>query len=287
MTTFLERILATKQREVNELKDSSAISHFRETGTLLESGQEPAPCIGFRSALEQGNQLCVVAEIKQASPSKGQISNDFHPELRAVTYERSGATAISVLTDRTFFHGSLHDLKLVRRSVRLPILRKDFVIDESQIAEARLAGADAVLLICAALSPTRLLELSRYAQSMGLDTLVEVHGLDELDFALAANPSVLGVNNRNLHTFEVSLETTLKILRHVPNDLCVISESGIDNVSDATCMAEAGAQGVLVGEALMRQESEDGAAGLLQSLRVRRRSLRVEHQNTVPTGQSR
>ncbi|OFW76427.1 MAG: hypothetical protein A2201_11890 [Alicyclobacillus sp. RIFOXYA1_FULL_53_8] len=280
MTTFLERILETKRNEVETLKHSHPLQSFMKTGRHPMSGEAPVPCRGFRTALESGDRLAVVAEIKQASPSKGHISKNFDPIRTAITYQQAGAAAISVLTDESYFLGSVTDLEKVRQVVRLPLLRKDFIIDELQIAEARLAGADAILLICAALSASRLAELSAYAHSLGLDTLVEVHEPHELEAALLVAPSVLGVNNRNLHTFEVSLATTATILQHTPKTQVAIAESGVHTPADASQMAMAGVHGVLVGEALMRAENDSAVSPLLDSFRVARR-LREGHSHTA------
>lgn len=276
MTTFLERILETKRFEADTLKRSEQLQRFVKTGRDPMTGELPPLCRGFRAAIESGDELAVVAEIKQASPSKGQITKNFDAARTAVTYQQAGASAISVLTDESYFRGSLADLVKVRQAVRLPLLRKDFIIDELQIAQARLAGADAILLICAALPETRLVELSAYAQSLGLDTLVEVHEERELESALRAAPSVLGVNNRNLHTFEVSLATTAAILQHVPSTQVAIAESGIHTSADASQMANAGVHGVLVGEALMRADDESAVQTLLRSLRVERCQREVQ-----------
>lgn len=280
MTTFLEKILETKRNEMETLKRSQPLQSFIKTGLHPLTGEALAPCRGFRTALESGDRLAVVAEIKQASPSKGHISKNFDPIRTATTYEQAGAAAISVLTDTNYFLGSITDLENVRQVVSLPVLRKDFIIDELQIAEARLAGADAILLICAALSASRLVELSAYAHSLGLDTLVEVHAPQELESALRAAPSVLGVNNRNLHTFEVSLATTATILQHTPKTQVAIAESGVHTPADASQMATAGVHGVLVGEALMRAENDLAVAPLLDSFRVARH-LRAGHAHTA------
>ncbi|MCL6593799.1 MAG: indole-3-glycerol phosphate synthase TrpC, partial [Alicyclobacillus sp.] len=219
-------------------------------------------------AIRTASRLAVIAEVKQASPSQGRIAERFNPVEIAHTYEQAGACAISVLTDGPYFQGSLADLQAVRAAVNLPVLRKDFILDEAQIEQARVAGADAVLLIAAALPPQRLQTLSLYAQSLGLDVLVEVHRMEELPDALAARPSVLGVNNRDLHTFQVSLETTRRVLAAVPAGQLTIAESGVTTADDALFLAQCGARGILVGEALMRQGDPAAVAALLQSLRV-------------------
>ncbi|MDQ0188546.1 indole-3-glycerol phosphate synthase TrpC [Alicyclobacillus cycloheptanicus] len=262
MTTFLERILETKHAEVERLLASG-----RPDAAQLA---ELPPTRGFAKHLSDNERLSVIAEVKQASPSKGLITTDFRPVETACTYAEGGARAISVLTDETYFRGSLDDLKNIRRAVGVPVLRKDFIIHEAQIDEARAAGADAILLIVAALRRDRLISLSKYAQGLGLDVLVEIHGLDELDSALAASPSVLGVNNRDLRTFEVSLETTEKVAEAMPPGLPFIAESGVHTAADAARLAACGACGILVGESLMRCESPQARANLLSDLQVLR-----------------
>ncbi|MCL6598946.1 MAG: indole-3-glycerol phosphate synthase TrpC [Alicyclobacillus macrosporangiidus] len=260
MSGFLQRILETKREEVARLRPKAA--------ELARQAREMPPCRGFAAALRQASGLAVIAEVKQASPSKGLIAAHFDPVGIAVTYERAGASAISVLTDETYFRGSIAHLQAVREVVTVPVLRKDFIIDEVQIDEARAAGADAVLLICAALPPDRLLQLAAYAKTLGLDTLVEVHHPDELPAALAANPSVLGINNRDLRTFEVSLETTQLVLAKVPKGVLAIGESGIHSAEDAARMAAYGARGILVGESLMRSGDPEAITARLASFRV-------------------
>jgi len=257
--TFLSRILETKREEVAKLH--AAHIDVRNVPTL-------APCRGFADHISASSHLAVVAEIKKASPSKGLIATDFRPVEQAKTYNDAGAAAISVLTDQSYFQGSIQDLIAVRENVSVPVLRKDFIIDEVQIDEARIAGADAVLLICAALEPYRLVQLSTYAASLGLDVLIEVHDVSEVEAALRANPSVLGINNRNLHTFEVSLDTTRVVMRVLPKSVLAISESGVFNRADALSMAATGVRGVLVGESLMRGQNTNEVACALAQLQV-------------------
>lgn len=257
MNAFLSTILETKRTEVHKLQQ---IRHDLEAGL----GQLPL-CRGFADAIARQPGLSVVAEVKQASPSKGLITNNFRPVETALTYEQAGACAVSVLTDEQYFKGSLDVLRRVRGAISRPVLRKDFIIDELQVMEARQAGADAVLLICAALDPNRVLELADFAKSLSLDVLVEVHSVAELDVALQAGPSVFGINNRNLHTFEVSLETTERILREAPSGILAIAESGVNTPQDAARMSEAGVKGILVGEALMRAGSPDNISMLIRS----------------------
>lgn len=261
MTTFLERILAVKRQEVDALRTQ------RDAGWRRRLEQLP-PCRDFAGALAAGDSLNVIAEVKQASPSKGQIAEAFDPVGTAQRYAAAGAAAISVLTDQTFFRGTLEDLKAVRASVSVPVLRKDFIIDEVQIEEARLAGADAVLLICAALTPQRLRELAAHARDLGLTALVEVHDEEEAEAAMAAAPAVIGINNRNLHTFEVSLATSERVLAQLPPDTLAVAESGIQGHDDAARMAAAGARAILVGESLMRVAHTPLLEQRLSALRV-------------------
>jgi indole-3-glycerol phosphate synthase len=259
LNTFLERILQTKAAEVASLR-SHRVAHSRTF---------PLPEHRFSQALTLGDHLQIIAEVKKASPSKGAIALEVVPRERASQYAQAGAAAVSVLTDRNYFQGSIEDLESVRGAVSLPILRKDFIVDEVQIDEAYEAGADAILLIVAALQRNRLVELREYAKHLGLDVLVEVHEEEELDAALSVHPEVLGINHRNLHTFEVSLETTERLMPFIPRAIPVISESGIRSREDAERMANAGANGLLVGETLMLQ-GEEGLAGMLDTLRVPR-----------------
>jgi indole-3-glycerol phosphate synthase len=263
MSTFLSKILSTKADEVRELLTAS-----------LPPIHLPSlpPTRGFAKHIRSKANLAVVAEIKKASPSKGLIAPDFRPVTQAKLYEAAGAAAISVLTDKTYFQGSLIDLQNVHQAVTIPILRKDFIIHEIQIHEARLSGADAILLICAALSPERLKALSDYAKSLGLDVLIEVHQQDEMGPALSAAPTVLGINNRNLHTFEVSLDVTRELCQSLHADMLVISESGIFTAEDAEYVAQAGVSGILVGESLMKQGSHQ-VEQALQALQVPKQQI--------------
>ncbi|MFD1676338.1 indole-3-glycerol phosphate synthase TrpC [Alicyclobacillus fodiniaquatilis] len=256
--SFLDTILETKRVEIALLKAEGVMAPVHGEGAHRS----------LRSALLQRSTLGVIAEIKRKSPSKGVIQSSVDPVERAKTYAAAGATAISVLTDKVHFQGSIEDLIAVRQVVDIPVLRKDFIIDELQIDEAVAAGADAILLIAAALSPQRLRELSSYAQNLGLDVLLEVHDVDELDAALAAKPSVLGVNNRNLHTFEVDLATTERVIAALPHDTLAISESGIFGTADARRMALTGARAVLVGELLMRHAKLADVANEVAALQV-------------------
>jgi indole-3-glycerol phosphate synthase len=243
----LEEILSVKRAEVEQLRARAAELHQR-AGVARQFR-------GFRAALQRPDgQLAIIAEVKKASPSAGLIAFDFDPVERAAGYERNGAEAISVLTDETFFQGSLQDLTEVRNAVSVPVLRKDFVVDELQIIETAAAGADAVLLIVAALNGDQLLHLSQVASNYHLDALVEVHSADELDSALSVGATIIGVNNRNLATFEVDLSVTETLSELIPEDVLLVSESGFKTMADVLRAHRCGVDAVLVGEALMRRD---------------------------------
>src|SRR5207248_8302830 len=207
----------------------------------------------FRSALHRDDEkLAVIAEIKKASPSAGVIAKSFKPIEIAKNYERSGANAISVLTDSQFFQGSLEHLRQVRSAVSLPLLRKDFILDEIQIAESVVNGADAILLIVAALDQPQLVDLLQCGARYKIDALVEVHAEEELHRALAAGAKIIGINNRNLATFDVDLAVTEKLCREVSDEIILVGESGIKTPADVARVKACGVDAVLVGEALMR-----------------------------------
>lgn len=242
--TILDQIIAHKRRQ--ELARLPTVD--RAALAALP------PCRGFRQALRRAphSPIEVIAESKKGSPSKGVFTTDYDPVRNAYHYQLGGAAALSVLTDERFFHGHLDHLIAVRAAVELPIIRKDFVIDERQIAEARLHGADAILLIVACLEPGQLRDLHGFAVDLGLDVLVEVHNADEAAIALAIEAPLVGVNNRNLHTFEVSLQTTFDLLPGlVDAERVVVSESGISERAQCQRLEEAGVDAVLVGETLM------------------------------------
>lgn len=250
--TVLEKILARKAEEVAE---RSARVSLAELERMAKAADAPR---GFANALlEQAKrkQPAVIAEIKKASPSKGVIREHFVPADIAVSYEKGGATCLSVLTDVDYFQGGDAYLQQARAACKLPVIRKDFLIDPYQVVEARALGADCVLLIVAALDDVRMAELAATAKSVGLDVLVEVHDGDELERALnTLDTPLVGVNNRNLHTFEVSLETTLDLLPRIPGDRLAITESGILNRADVELMEINEVYSFLVGEAFMRAE---------------------------------
>jgi indole-3-glycerol phosphate synthase len=248
----LHEILEVKRAEIERLRRRAA--ELDRSAKEREQRGEQAHN-SFRSALQLGNgKLAVIAEIKKASPSAGVIAESFSPIEIAKNYEREGANAISVLTDTKFFQGKLQDLKDVRSAVLVPLLRKDFVLDEIQIAESAANGADAILLIVAALEQKQLVELLRGTAAYQLDALVEVHTRQELNRALDAGAKIIGINNRNLATFDVDLAVTEELCRYVPDETVLVSESGIKTPQDVARMKACGVDAILVGEALMRGE---------------------------------
>ncbi len=246
---ILKRILARKAEEVAERRARHPESELRNR--LAEA----PPVRGFRAALEarvaQGRPA-VIAEIKKASPSKGVLRADFHPAEIARSYARAGATALSVLTDQDFFQGHDAYLQAARAAVSLPVLRKDFTIDPYQILEARVLGADCILLIAAALDDAQLRDFSQQAMELGLDVLLEVHDARELERALATPARLIGINNRDLRSFQVDLRTTLDLLPAIPPDRHLVTESGILEREHVELMLEHGVYTFLVGEAFMR-----------------------------------
>jgi indole-3-glycerol phosphate synthase len=244
----LKRILRHK---VEELTQRCERIPFREIGRRAGAAPDVRP---FASALEariNTGQPAVIAEIKQASPSKGVLRQDFDPAALAISYQRGGATALSVLTDETFFRGSDADLQSARAACSLPCLRKDFIIDPYQVYEARALGSDCILLIVAALGDAQLRELSDLATHLGMDVLTEVHDGEELERALSLETPLIGINNRNLHTFETCLDVTLNLIAAIPKDRIVITESGIQRSEDVARLRSRGINAFLVGEAFM------------------------------------
>jgi indole-3-glycerol phosphate synthase len=263
MTTILDQIIATK---VEELATRKAVQTTTELERLVASSELTTP-LGFVDALmirAAARTPGFIAEIKKASPSKGVIREDFDPVAIAKDYAANGAACLSVLTDEQYFQGADAYLRSVRQSVGIPIIRKDFTIDPYQILEARLMGADCILLIASALSAQQLSDLYTTAHDLGLDVLIEVHDQQELETALALEPNLIGINNRNLKTFETSLDTTLNLLPHIPKGVTVVTESGIRGKEDVQHMVAAGVYCFLVGEALMRQPSPGGALAELR-----------------------
>ncbi|MCJ7956104.1 MULTISPECIES: indole-3-glycerol phosphate synthase TrpC [unclassified Pseudomonas] len=251
--TVLEKILARKAEEVAERRARVSLAELEAQAKIADAPR------GFANALikqAKDKQPAVIAEIKKASPSKGVIRELFNPEDIAKSYEKGGATCLSVLTDIDFFQGCDLFLQQARAACKLPVIRKDFMVDPYQIVEARALGADCVLLIVSALDDVKMAELAAVAKSVGLDVLVEVHDGNELERALKTlDTPLVGVNNRNLHTFEVSLENTLDLLPRIPRDRLVITESGILNRADVELMEISGVYSFLVGETFMRAEN--------------------------------
>lgn len=249
LPTILEQILQRKAAEVAACQVRCSLAELEQQA----AGADPVR--GFAQAMRQqieSQAPAVIAEIKKASPSKGVLREDFVPAELAADYARGGATCLSVLTDVDFFQGSDLYLQQARAACSLPILRKDFVIDPYQVVEARALGADCILLILAALDDVQLGELVAVARSLALDILPEIHNEEELQRALALDLPMLGINNRNLHTFETRLENTLDLLPEIPSDRLVITESGILNRADVELMTFSDVYGFLVGEAFMR-----------------------------------
>jgi indole-3-glycerol phosphate synthase len=246
---ILERILAVKAGEIEKAKKTLSLAAVR---SRAEAAEKPRDFVGALRAKIAAGKPAVIAEIKKASPSKGVLREPFDPAAIARSYARHGAACLSVLTDETFFQGRAEHLSVARAASGLPALRKDFVIDPYQVYEARASGADCILLIVAALSPSQMGELEALAAGLGMAVLVEVHDQGELDLALALATPLIGINNRNLRTFETSLDTTLRILARVPAGRLVVSESGILGPEHVATLRQAGVRAFLVGEAFMR-----------------------------------
>lgn len=249
MSDILKKILRRKAEEVAE---RSALVSMRALSQRVEDAD---PARGFVAAIRRRiaqGQAAVIAEIKKASPSKGLLRADFRPAEIAVSYERAGAACLSVLTDVDFFQGADAYLQQARAASTLPVLRKDFTIDPWQVYESRALNADCILLIVAALDDTQLADLTGLAQHLGMDVLVEVHDAGELERALTLHTPLIGINNRNLHTFETRLETTLELLDRIPADCIVVTESGIHTPDDVARLRASGVHAFLVGETFMR-----------------------------------
>ena len=252
---FLERIVQAKRVEL-------ASAQLRVPQSQLEQGIQPRTRGVFRQALVADAQpagYAVIAEIKKASPSRGVLCEEFDPAAIARSYRDAGARALSVLTDSEFFQGSLEDLRQAKGASSLPVLRKDFTLDEYHLYEAAAAGADAVLLIVAILQPEKLAQLLAVSQSLGMDALVEVHSAEELRVARDAGSEIIGVNNRDLKTFEVSLATSLQLIDSIPDEVVAVSESGLRTPEDLQRLRSAGFDAFLIGERFMT-ESDPGAA---------------------------
>ena len=256
---ILSRIIEEKRREVEEAKRQKPIEELSKevSGICVKSS--------FKKNIARPHHINLIAEIKKASPSKGILRGDFNPIKIGVTYQANGASAISILTDERFFEGRLEYIKKVKDNVSLPILRKDFIIDEYQIYESVAAGADAILLIAELLSSNEMTKLYNLASSLGLDVLMEVHKEEDVEKALATGCSIIGINNRDLHTFKVDLAVTQKLIRIIPQNKVRVSESGIRTYEDVMFLKSLGVNAVLIGEAFM--EAGDIAAKMREILR--------------------
>ena len=252
----LEAILEHKRTEVAQRKAQRPLAEVE-----AQAAEQP-PSRGFAAALRQkvaAGKPAVIAELKRASPSKGLIRADFDPPAIARSYQKAGASCLSVLTDEKHFQGADEHLRQARAAAALPVLRKEFIIDTYQVTESRALGADCILLIIGALGTRELAALHRQAAELGLDVLVEVHDAKELQTALSLNPQLIGINNRNLRTFETRIETTLELLDQIPQEVLVITESGFHHRRQVQRMRSAGVNAFLVGEAFMRAQ-DPGAA---------------------------
>ncbi|NOQ35448.1 MAG: indole-3-glycerol phosphate synthase TrpC [Methylococcaceae bacterium] len=260
---ILQKILATKAEEISSRQLKMPVALLNDIASGVESPR------GFAAALQAkaaSKKPAIIAEIKKASPSQGVIRENFQPVHIAQDYAFNGATCISVLTDKQYFQGSEVYLQMVREACPLPVIRKDFIIDPYQVHEARALGADCILLIVAALEDAQMLELAQLAKSLGMDVLVESHDAEELERALAVDTPLIGINNRNLRTFETSLQTTLDLKAAIPDDRLLITESGIHTKEDVALMLDNDIYSFLVGEAFMRVEASGAKMRELFSL---------------------
>lgn len=252
--TILDKIIRRKREEV------AAAKALVPESALLEMAHVGRPCFSLRESLLHPDRNGIIAEFKKASPSKGVINDQVQVAEVVAGYEQAGAAAVSVLTDRDFFGGSLEDLAEARKHLNIPLLRKDFVIDRYQITEAKAYGADIILLIAASLTPVEVKELAEYAQSLGLNVLLEVHDLEELLPNLIYSVDAIGVNNRNLHDFKVDIAHSIRLAAEIPSSFLKISESGLNDAKTVHLLRESGFQGFLMGEHFMK--TTDPAAAL-------------------------
>lgn len=248
---FLEKILDKKKLSLKRAEELVPLISIRD------SLNDPPPLRDFQGSLKRNSGRALIGEIKRASPSRGLLSRVRSPEERAVTYEKGGAVALSVLTEEDYFLGSLEDLSRAKGAVSMPVLRKDFIFSEYQVYESRFRGADALLLISSILSKKELEYLLKTARSLGLASLVEVHDGEDLKKALDCGADIIGINNRDLKTFQTSLEVTLELMPLIPSNLLVVSESGIRDHEDIKILREAGVDAFLIGEALMVSSSPE------------------------------
>jgi indole-3-glycerol phosphate synthase len=253
---FLERIVASKKLEIEQL-------YFRFSESEWEKAEKLPPGLSLSRAIAGSRGLSVIAEVKPASPSKGVIRAEVDAVQVAAGYEKGGAAAISILTDTPFFGGKPESLMAVKQVIQIPVLRKDFIMDPIQVLESKLLGADAILLIVALLDESRLRQLSETAHRLGMEVLVEVHEEREIPLAESCQADVIGINNRNLHTFVTDLATTERLRSQVTVPVPVIGESGVHSAEDVKRMLAAGVDGILVGEYLMRQSDPQRAVEAL------------------------
>ena len=260
--TILEKIISAKRARIAEALLSTNIVELSRAA--FERRKNATPNRMF-NALRASNRINIIAEIKRASPSKGAINESADIKHIAHAYERGGACAVSVLTEEDHFRGSIEDLKSVRSTIDLPILQKDFFVDEFQIFESAAAGADAILLIAAALSAERIANMQKVANDLGLDAIVEVHSADEMNIAVEAGANLIGVNNRDLRTFEVSLDVSREVALDAPKNAILIAESGISNATEIVELRKLGFSGFLMGETLMRSPDPEQMVRYLAS----------------------
>ena len=252
---FLSKIIETKRARLQAIREQTSISDLRVRAL---DARLHTKLHRLLEALANDSGVNIIAEIKRASPSRGLIRKDVDPAALGRAYERGGAVAISILTEEDYFQGSLDDLRAVRQAVSLPLLRKDFIVDEFQIYEAAVAGADAILLITAAIDNELLRHLRSVAEDeLGMDALIEVHTEEELQRAADCGATLIGVNNRDLRTFEVSLGTSARLIQYAPPDVICVSESGLDSADDLRRLRDLGYSGFLIGEMLMRAEQPE------------------------------
>jgi indole-3-glycerol phosphate synthase len=254
MSDILKKILSVKSKEIAAARAASPLAQVRVAAEQAQQAQPARDFVGSLRRKISADLPAVIAEVKKASPSKGVLREDFRPAEIAAAYAKCGAACLSVLTDEQFFQGSTAYLQQARAACSLPVLRKDFIVDAYQVYEARAMGADAILLIAAALKLEQMQEFEALAHSLGMAVLVEVHDSDELELALRLTTPLIGINNRNLSTFDVSLQTTLDLLPHIPQDRIVVTESGILKPEDVTLMRGHDVHTFLVGEAFMRAD---------------------------------
>jgi indole-3-glycerol phosphate synthase len=259
MPDILKEICATKRDEIEQLRRL-------DVGELEKRAREQQPTRGFRDALTSSPGVALIAEVKKASPSAGLIRNPFEPVEIARSYERGGARCLSVLTDEKYFKGGLDYLRSAREATDLPVLRKDFILDEIQVVQSRAWGADCILLIVAALPEKDVMGFMERAVGFGMDVLVEVHDESELEVAMDAGAGMIGINNRDLRTFEVDLDLAANLAKRIPEDVCIVAESGIEGRADVERLKESGVDAILVGESLMRSQDIEEATQRLSDV---------------------